>query len=75
MLWRLVFDFWWANRRGRHAGALGSGSKNPGKKLAHVWFRLGHMLSQNHAPEISDPGPPLIQFRCFSEITRPGHFT
>ena len=37
----------------------GLGPKNPTKKLAHVGVLLGHMLSQNHAPEISDPGPPL----------------
>ena len=37
------------------------GPKNPTKKLAHVGVLLGHMLSQNHAPEISDPGPPLLK--------------
>ena len=35
------------------------GPKNPTNKLAHVGVLLGHMLSQSHAPEISDPGPPL----------------
>ena len=34
------------------------GPKNPAKKLAKVGNLLGHMLSLNHAPEISDPGPP-----------------
>ena len=34
------------------------GPKNSTKKLAHVRVFLGHMSSQNHAPEISDPGPP-----------------
>ena len=38
----------------------GLGPKNPTKKLAHVGVLLGHMLSQNHAPEISDPGPPSL---------------
>ena len=33
------------------------GPKNLTKKLAHVGVLLGHMLSQNHASEISDPGP------------------
>ena len=37
----------------------GLGPKNPTKKLAHVGVLLGHMLSQNHDPEISDPEPPL----------------
>ena len=35
------------------------GPKKPTKKFAHVRVLSGHMLSQNHAPEISDPGPPL----------------
>ena len=35
------------------------GPKYPTKKLAHVGVLLGHILSQNHVPEISDPGPPL----------------
>ena len=35
------------------------GPKNPTKKLANVGVLLGDMLSQNHAPEISDLGPPL----------------
>ena len=29
----------------------------PTKQLAHVGALLGHMLSHNHAPDISDPGP------------------
>ena len=36
------------------------GPKNLSKKLAHVGVLLGHMISQNHAPEISDPGPPSL---------------
>ena len=36
----------------------GLGPKNPTKKLAHFGVLLGHMVSQNHAPELSDPGPP-----------------
>ena len=39
------------------------GPKDPGpnnrtKKLAHVGVHLDPMLSENHAPGISDPGPP-----------------
>ena len=35
--------------------------KNPTKKLDHVRVLLGHMLSQNHAAEICDPGSPLMK--------------
>ena len=38
----------------------GLGPKKPTKKLADVGVLLVLMLSQNHAPEISDPGPPLM---------------
>ena len=40
-----------------------SGQKSSTKKLAHVEVLLGRMLSQNHTPEISDPGPPFKQKR------------
>ena len=33
--------------------------KNPTRNVAHIGVLLGHMLSQNHAPEPSDPGTPL----------------
>ena len=33
----------------------GLGPKNPTEKLPHVGVLLGHMLSQNYAPELSDP--------------------
>ena len=28
------------------------------KKFAHVGVFLGHLLSQNRVPKLSDPGPP-----------------
>ena len=46
----------------------GLGPKNRNKKLAHVGVLLGHMLSQNHPPEISDPGPPLMSLRMESDF-------
>ena len=50
----------------------GLGTKNPTKKLAHVGVLLGHMLSQNHPPEIFDPGPLLkVCQNCF--IIQDGH--
>ena len=36
----------------------GLGPQNPTKKLAHVGVLLGHLLSQNRVPKLSDPGPP-----------------
>ena len=40
----------------------GLGPHNPTKKLAHVKVLLGHLLSQNRVPKLSDPGPPLFSF-------------
>ena len=37
----------------------GLGPQNPIVKLAHVGLLLGHLLSQNRIPKLSDPGPPL----------------
>ena len=65
-IWRSVSDFDFLGPLWREMGVAatlapkGLGPKNPTKKLAHVGVLLGHMLSQNHAPEITDPGPPLI---------------
>ena len=36
----------------------GLGPQNPTKKLAHVGVLLGHLLSHNRVPKVSDPGPP-----------------
>ena len=36
----------------------GLGSQNLIKKLAHVGVLLGHLLSQNRVPKLSDSGPP-----------------
>ena len=54
MLRHLVsdFDFW---------GPFGpfwreNGRQNPTKNLAHVVVLLGHFLSQNRVPKLSDPG-------------------
>ena len=41
----------------------GLGPQNPTKKLAHVGVLLGHLLSRNHVPKVSDPGPPLRNFQ------------
>ena len=46
----------------------GLGPQNPTKKLAHVGVLLGHLLSQNRVPKLSDPGPPLRKPGCL----RPG---
>ena len=66
MLWRLVsdFDFWGPFLAGKCAwlAPKGLGPINPTKKLAHVGFLFSHMLSQNHAHEICDPGPPFFFF-------------
>ena len=45
-------------------GVAATLAPNPTKKLAHVGVLLGHMLSPNHAPEISDPGPSLNFISC-----------
>ena len=34
------------------------------KKLAHVGVLLGHFISQNRVPKLSDPGPPLRLCKC-----------
>ena len=63
MLWRLVSDFDFLGLFGGKMGVAatlapkGLGPKNPTKKLAHVGVLMGHILSQNHVPEISNPGP------------------
>ena len=61
---RFLGPFWQENGRGRRPPPATLAPedpwlKNPTNKLAHVGVLLGHVLSQNHAPEISDPGPPL----------------
>ena len=33
--------------------------QNPTKKLAHAGVLLGHLLSQNRVPKLSNPEPPL----------------
>ena len=46
----------------------GMGLQNPTKKLAHVGVLLGHLLSQNRVPKLSDPGPPFKMIKyiiCF----------
>ena len=57
------FDFW--GPFGRQMGVVatpapkGLGHQNPTKKLAHDGVLLGHLLSQNRVPKLSDPEPPL----------------
>ena len=41
-----------------------AGPQNPTKNLAHVGFLLGHLLSQNRVPKLSDPGPPSPKTYC-----------
>ena len=36
----------------------GLAPQNPTKKFVHVGVLLGHLLSQNRVPKLSDPGPP-----------------
>ena len=38
----------------------GLGPQTSTKKLAHVGFLLGHLLSQNHVPKVSDLGPTTL---------------
>ena len=65
MLWHLIscFDFGAFLFGGKMGVAAkpapkGLGPQYPTKKLAHVGVLLGHLLSQNHVPKLSDPGPP-----------------
>ena len=57
------FDFWALNggKKGVTAtpASKGLGPQNPTKKLAHVEVLLGHLLSQNYVPKVSDLGPLL----------------
>ena len=55
------FDFW--ALLGGKMGVVatpapkGLGLQNTTKNLAHVGVLLGHFLSQNRVPKLSDPGP------------------
>ena len=42
----------------------GLGPQNPTKNLVHVGVLLGHFISQNRVPKLSDPGPPLRLCKC-----------
>ena len=46
------------------------GPKKTTKKLVHGGVLLVHILSQNHALEISDPGPPLNYKRLKARLIR-----
>ena len=35
--------------------------QNPTNKLVYVGVLLGHLLSQNRVPKLSDPGLPLMK--------------
>ena len=65
MLWHLIPDFncWALFGRNMGVAALsapkGLGPQNPTKELAYVGVLLGHLLSQNRVPKLSDPGPPI----------------
>ena len=56
MLWHLISSF----------GAFLVGKwldrQNQTKKLAHIRVFLDYLLSQNPIPELSDPGPPPLNF-------------
>ena len=56
MLWHLISSF----------GAFLAGKwldrQNQTKKLAHIRVFLDYLLSQNPIPELSDPGPPPLNF-------------
>ena len=50
--------------------AKGLGPQNSTKKLAHVGVLLGHLLSQNRVPKLSDPRPTLIFVTLICNISR-----
>ena len=48
----------------------GPGPQTPTKNLAHVGVLLGHLLSQNRIPKLSDPGVDIAALNSNS-IKRP----
>ena len=53
----------------REYGPLGLESQNSAKKFAHAGVLLGHQLSQNSVPKVSDPGPSPVPLFHIQTLT------
>ena len=51
----VISMLWWEMGVAATPAPKGLGPRNPTKKLANIGVLLGHLISQNRVPQLSDP--------------------